>query len=76
MCIIIIKLCLIFNLFYFQSKLAALEDIDEHLISLYSQGEPLNNDQVVGELNNLNIDFIVPLLGGNLMLIILVLKYN
>lgn len=36
----------------------------------------MNNDQVVGELNNFNIDFIVPLLGGNLMLIILVLKYN
>lgn len=63
-------------MFNFQSKLAALEDVDEHLISLYSQGEPLNNDQVVGELNNFNIDFIVPLLGGNLMLIILVLKYN
>jgi len=44
--------------------LAALEDIEEHLISLYSQGQPLNDNQIVGELNNFNIDFIVPLLGG------------
>lgn len=44
--------------------MAALEDIEEHLISLYNQGEPLNDNQVVSDLNNYNIDFIVPLLGG------------
>lgn len=54
---------------FYQSKLAALEDIDEHLISLYSQGEPLNDNQIVGELNNFNIDFIVPLLGGNIIIL-------
>jgi small subunit ribosomal protein S30e len=45
--------------------LAALEDVDENLISLYSQGEPLSDDQIIGQLNNFNIDFIIPLLGGN-----------
>lgn len=49
----------------YQSKLATLEDVEENLISLYSQGEPLNDNQIVGELNNFNIDFIIPLLGGN-----------
>jgi len=44
--------------------LAALEDIEENLISLYDQGHPLNDNQIVGELNNFNIDLIVPLLGG------------
>lgn len=48
--------------------MAALEDIDENLISLYSQGEPLSDDQVIGQLNNFNIDFIVPLLGGKIFL--------
>ncbi|XP_025424787.1 uncharacterized protein LOC112693794 [Sipha flava] len=47
-----------------KSKLAALEDVDENLISLYSQGEPLSDDQIIGQLNNFNIDFIIPLLGG------------
>jgi len=44
--------------------LAALEDIEENLISLYNQGQPLTDNQIVGELNNFNIDLIVPLLGG------------
>lgn len=53
---------------YFQTRLATLEDIEESLISLYSQGEPLHDNQIVGELNNFNIDFIIPLLGGKLLL--------
>ncbi|VVC28174.1 Ribosomal protein S30,Ubiquitin-related domain,Ubiquitin domain [Cinara cedri] len=52
------------NISLIKSKLASLEDIEESLISLYCQGEALNNNQVIGELNNFNIDFIVPLLGG------------
>jgi len=44
-----------------------LEDVEEGLISLYSQGEPLNDNQIVGELINFNIDFIIPLLGGNFL---------
>ncbi|NP_001155487.1 ribosomal protein S30-like isoform X1 [Acyrthosiphon pisum] len=52
------------NILQIKSKLAALEDVEENLISLYDQGHPLNDDQIVGELINFNIDFIVPLLGG------------
>jgi len=44
--------------------LAALEDIEENLISLYNQGQPLSDNQIVGDLSNFNIDLIVPLLGG------------
>lgn len=58
----------------YQNKLATLEDVEENLISLYSQGEPLNDNQIVGDLNNFNIDFIIPLLGG--MLIIYIILVN
>lgn len=44
--------------------MAALEDIEENLISLYNQGQPLSDNQIVGDLSNFNIDLIVPLLGG------------
>ncbi|XP_050428496.1 FAU ubiquitin-like and ribosomal protein S30 [Adelges cooleyi] len=52
------------NISLIKAKLALLEDVDENVISLYCQGEPLNDYQVVGELNNFNVDLIVPLLGG------------
>jgi len=52
------------NISQIKRQLADLEDVEESLISLYSQGEPLGDNQVVGELNNFNVDFIIPLLGG------------
>ncbi|KAL4091707.1 hypothetical protein QTP88_026358 [Uroleucon formosanum] len=52
------------NISQIKNKLAALEGIEENFISLYNQGQPLNDNQIVGELNNFNIDLIVPLLGG------------
>ncbi|XP_050537116.1 FAU ubiquitin-like and ribosomal protein S30 [Daktulosphaira vitifoliae] len=52
------------NISQIKAKLAALEDLEENLISLYCQGEPLYDNQVIGELTNFNVDLIVPLLGG------------
>jgi len=54
--------------------LAALEDIEENLISLYNQGQPLNDNQIVGDLNNFNIDLIIPLLGGKYFYFYFIIK--
>ena len=44
--------------------MAILENIDGDLISLYNQGQPLVDTQLVDDLVNYNLDLIVPLLGG------------
>lgn len=52
------------QLFYFQVKLAILEQANPEEFVLSCEGSILNGDALVSDLSSAELDFLVPLLGG------------